>query len=364
MQEQIRETQDAQAGAPVAGKPEAPSSASGQPSAPVSSSKAQAAQGADSPAKEQKGARARRKPEHKVPLSATTWLRLGIQLVFLVLAPQAFSAAFAGARSIAASVAGGLSIDVAGFVAALAMLCAYTVLFGRFFCGFACSFGLLGDALYYLGTLVLRVFRRPRRMMGEALEGKLRYVKYVVLALVLAGTALGASSFITAVSPWTAFGRMINLQPEQMGIMGTAVLLCVCVLMMVKERAFCEFICPLGAIFALLPQLGSARMRRDMGACTQCATCQRSCPVSIYPPDDGAQMGECLQCDRCLRVCPAECVGCGKTRSSAAARAARAIALAAVLLVLLWLCDCVNFLPSVQDLFFVEEAATSSVALS
>lgn len=290
------------------------------------------------------------------------FVRIVIQLAFLVLAPQAFSAAFAGARSIVASVVGGLPLDVAGFVAVLALLCTYTIIFGRFFCGFACAFGTFGDALYALGSLVLKLFGKKRRTMNEALEHKLRYGKYVVLVLLLLATALGVASLVTATGPWTAFGWLATLQPAQMGIVATVVLTLVCIPLFVKERAFCEFLCPLGAIFALLPQLRQARFVRyfesneisERGACTECGRCQRACPVGIYPVNEGAVAGECLACGRCAQVCPEACVARGRKSGASSQSVARILVQAVLLFVLLWACGSVNFIPSPSEIFIPE----------
>lgn len=281
---------------------------------------------------------------------AMQWVRFATQIVFLVLSPQAFQTAFGGARSLVASIASGAAIDIAGFVAVLVLLCAYTLVFGRFFCGFACAFGFLGDLLFDAGTLVLNCLGKKRHVMSEALENKLRWGKYIVLVLLLIVTACGASSIVTSASPWSAFGRLVTLQPAQMGIVATVVLVLVGILMVIKERSFCEFMCPLGAIFALLPQLGVAHIKRNMNACTGCASCVRACPVSIYPPGDGKHMGECISCERCLNVCPETCTQRGSAHQGQAGRIARAVALAVLLLVLLWACGALNYLPTPADI--------------
>lgn len=278
------------------------------------------------------------------------WLRLGIQLVFLVLSPQAFQTAFGGVRSIVASIAGGAAIDIAGFVAVLVLLCVYTVVFGRFFCGFACAFGLFGDLLYDAGTFFLNRLGKKRHVMNEAFEEKLRWGKYIVLVLLLVVTALGASSIVTTVSPWSAFGRLVTLQPSQMGIVATIILVLTSVLMVIKERSFCEFLCPLGALFALLPQLSTSQIKRDMNMCTSCASCMRGCPVSIYPPDNSRHMGECISCERCLDVCPEACTQRGSNQQAQGRRTARVLALALMLLVLLWACGALNYLATPADI--------------
>lgn len=45
-------------------------------------------------------------------------------------------------------IGSGNRIELTSFVAVLLMLCVYTMIFGRFFCGFACAFGSFGDAVH------------------------------------------------------------------------------------------------------------------------------------------------------------------------------------------------------------------------
>lgn len=41
-------------------------------------------------------------------------------------------------------------VAMTSFVTVLVVICIYTILFGRFFCGFACAFGTLGDGVHAL----------------------------------------------------------------------------------------------------------------------------------------------------------------------------------------------------------------------
>lgn len=76
------------------------------------------------------------------------WLRTGIQLFFFLLFPSAYTAAFAGIKYIFTQIGAGEMVSVSSFVTVLIVLCGYTIIFGRFFCGFACAFGTLGDAVH------------------------------------------------------------------------------------------------------------------------------------------------------------------------------------------------------------------------
>ena len=65
------------------------------------------------------------------------WLRTGIQLFFFLLFPSAYTAAFAGIKYIFTQIGAGEMVSVSSFVTVLIALCGYTIIFGRFFCGFA-----------------------------------------------------------------------------------------------------------------------------------------------------------------------------------------------------------------------------------
>ena len=81
--------------------------------------------------------------------------------LFLFL-PSVYTAAFAGVKYIFTQIGAGEAIGLTSFVTVLIVLCAYTILFGRFFCGFACAFGSLGDGIHAFISGALRRERKSR----------------------------------------------------------------------------------------------------------------------------------------------------------------------------------------------------------
>ena len=73
-------------------------------------------------------------------------IRAVIQLLYFLFLPSAFTAAFAGVKYIFTTDRRRKSGGDHRFVTVLLVLCGYTIVFGRFFCGFACAFGSLGMA--------------------------------------------------------------------------------------------------------------------------------------------------------------------------------------------------------------------------
>ena len=70
-------------------------------------------------------------------------LRAGIQLLYFLFLPSVFTAAFNGVKYIFTQLGQGEKIEMTAFVSALLLVCAFTIVFGRFFCGFASDCPLL-----------------------------------------------------------------------------------------------------------------------------------------------------------------------------------------------------------------------------
>lgn len=98
-----------------------------------------------------------------------TWLRAAIQLLYFIFLPSVYTAAFAGVKYIFTQLGAGQQVAMTSFVTILVVVCGYTFLFGRFFCGFACAFGTLGDAVHALYRFI---FKKLKKKAGSA-SGKM-----------------------------------------------------------------------------------------------------------------------------------------------------------------------------------------------
>ena len=137
-------------------------------------------------------------------------LRAAIQLLFFIAAPSLFSTAFAGVKSIFLAIGGGQSVTWNSFLDITALLLIVTILFGRHFCGYACAFGSLGDALYELVAFIrAKCFHKKKKLgYSEELVHKLQKVKYVVLAFLLLSCVGGFYSKLQGMSPWDVFSML------------------------------------------------------------------------------------------------------------------------------------------------------------
>ncbi|MBQ9001544.1 MAG: 4Fe-4S binding protein [Eggerthellaceae bacterium] len=246
-------------------------------------------------------ASARRKREQL----AHRWTRFGVQAMFFVLTPGLFASAFNGVKYLLGQIGATEPIEFVSFLAVLVALLAFTVVFGRFFCGYACAFGTLGDVLYAAGEFLRSKTPVPRVKFPEPLVRVLSLVKYVILVGICVACFAGAWQTVSHDSPWVAFagftsGSLEGIEPAAFALLGLVALG-----MLLRERSFCQFLCPMGAVFSLMPVLGFSEFTRTRAHCApRCGRCHDVCPVSIWPDADALAHGECISCGRCADACP------------------------------------------------------------
>jgi polyferredoxin len=179
--------------------------------------------------------------------------------------------------------------------APLVLLSAYVlltlVLWGRgVFCGWLCPFG----ALQELSNRIARLLRVPQVALREHWQARLWLVKYGVLAAVL-GAALVSRETANTVAEVEPFKTAISLQFQRAWpyVAYAGALLAVG---LIYERAFCRFLCPLGALLALAGRwhiFDWLKRRPECGS--PCQICNTSCPVGAIPLSGKINMSECLQ---------------------------------------------------------------------
>jgi polyferredoxin len=235
-------------------------------------------------------------------------LRAGVQLVFFVSMPGAFVAGFTGVKNLFGWISGGQVLQMNSFVKALIGLALFTILFGRYFCGYVCAFGSLGDLVYWLSGLVQKkvLHRKKQISMPKKALPWLQKLKYLNLVFIIVLCAFGLYTKLSGSSPWDVFSRLTALQAVPEGYLwGCVALGLILIGMAVQERFFCQFLCPMGAVFALIPILPWGMLQRREDLCIRgCNACADQCPVGLKLKADGHRNGECIGCEKCASTCP------------------------------------------------------------
>jgi polyferredoxin len=205
------------------------------------------------------------------------------------------------------------------FILLLATLMA-TLVFRRTFCGHICPLGTLQELAARLGEVL---FRR-RLEIPRAVDVPLRYLKYAVLVVFLALSAISGQLAIRPYDPWAAYNHLISPDLFREFTIGFIVLLASLAGSLAFDRLFCKYLCPMGAFLGLIRRIGWFRVRRNDSTCTHCHACDKACPVNIAVETAvEVHSAECINCNLCLNACPVPDTLVlagprGRTRSSAA----------------------------------------------
>lgn len=226
-----------------------------------------------------------------------------------------------------------------------------SLILGRFFCGYICPMGITLDFAQKLSS---RNSGSTRALSVKKQSGLIK-IKYLFLFF-LAGAALSGISLVFLGSPLSLITRFYALliYPGLIFIMNgllglffpllqgmgldslaylelqsyrfaaqwfTALFFAGLFFLVIAIPAFwCRFICPAGALLALVSR--KPLIRRKVGPeCTNCGLCIKKCPMQAIADNPfHTQHQECVVCQSCVRVCPENAVsftfsGPGSTRT-------------------------------------------------
>ena len=195
----------------------------------------------------------------------------------------------------------------------LGILALFGIILGRTICGFLCPTGLLQDFAYKIRTPKLKKSKVTR------LLSYLKYILLVVLVIAVPLAFVGQDRLIPAfckfVCPAGTFGGAISLlfHPDNADLYGMlgpmftwkfALFCAIAVACVFIYRAFCRFICPLGAIYGFFNKIALLGIKLDKEKCTDCGLCVAHCKMDIKRVGDH----ECINCGECISVCPTKAI--------------------------------------------------------
>ena len=236
------------------------------------------------------------------------WIKVVIQILSFALIPGLFEGEFAAVGNIVSCIyKGNISWESVKYsVWMLLATVPATVLVGKFFCGFFCSFGAVQDLLW-LGSHRLRALFPGKRNLKKA-DRIFRFAKYAVLFYFIIFIWSGVTAVKTA-GPWQVFGQYVSfghwpgLKP--LLSVGGILLLVIFIGSLFVQRFFCRYFCPMGAIYSLISQASFLKIDKPRDGCGKCHLCTSKCPMGMdLTKKDRIAGGECISCQKCVSWCP------------------------------------------------------------
>jgi thiol-disulfide isomerase/thioredoxin len=195
----------------------------------------------------------------------------------------------------------------------LGIILLYSIMLGRWICGWLCPFGLVQDLTYKIKTPKLKKNRVTKY---------LSYIKYVILVFFVVIIPLlyvlkdfPLPAFCKYICPAGTFGGAIGLlinpnNSDKFGMLGPlftwkfALMVSILVGCIFIYRMFCRFLCPLGAIYGLFNKIALFGIKLDKKSCVDCGKCISVCKMDITTVGDH----ECINCGDCISVCPTKAI--------------------------------------------------------
>jgi polyferredoxin len=181
---------------------------------------------------------------------------------------------------------------------------------GRAFCGWMCPVGAVQE---WLAGLARRLGGEKRHIRGRLFKARvpvqlpasadrpLRYVKYLVLGLILFASAAAIYPPLFPFCP----ARAVFSFKLTTGLLWSVLITFIAGSLLV-ERLWCKYLCPLGAALAIFNKLSPVRLRADFKACNHCGRCDIECSMGIKDVPDNLSDSECIRCLECLETCARE----------------------------------------------------------
>ena len=212
---------------------------------------------------------------------------------------------FGGIETLFKYIAGGELIKkiMPSNLVLLAAIIVLGVVLSRFFCGWICAFGALQGIFGWIGK---KLFKK-RHVVPEKLDRALRWIKYPLLAGIVYFTWTTGTLIIRPYDPLAAYAHLsagIASVWAEFAV-GLIILIVVLVLSTLYERAFCKYLCPLGAVNSILGRIPLFRIKRDPTTCISCSKCDRVCPMNVdVSTAKTITSPECIGCMECVTACP------------------------------------------------------------
>lgn len=179
---------------------------------------------------------------------------------------------------------------------------ALTLLFGPVFCGWVCPFGTVEE---FVGKIGKKIFKKKyNNFIPSVIDKPLRYLRYIILILVVVNTAISGKLLFSNFDPYFA---LFNIWSSEVTRLSLLVLGLVLIGSLFVERPWCKYLCPYGALLGIFNLFRIVKLKRNEKTCINCKACDRVCPMNIDISTSKVIVDhQCISCLLCTdeMACP------------------------------------------------------------
>ncbi len=151
-----------------------------------------------------------------------------------------------------------------------------TLLFGPVFCGWICPFGTVEE---FIGKIGRKIFKkRYNHFIHPVIDKPLRYLRYIILMLVVVNTAISGKLLFSNFDPYFA---LFNIWSSEVTRLSLLVLGLTLIGSLFVERPWCKYLCPYGALLGIFNFFRIVKLKRNEKTCINCKKCDQVCPMNI-----------------------------------------------------------------------------------
>ena len=178
---------------------------------------------------------------------------------------------------------GGRGAPLPLVITGLLLFIFFTLVFGRLFCGFLCPVGAIQELAYKIPTKKEKIASKALILAVQVIF----FTLFIVLGIF----------FSIAILSYFGFEDFFHLDIVSPFFYVFIALLLISVFI---YRPFCQLFCPYGLLLSLFAVKSILKLRRN-DKCTDCNSCEDSCPTSEAGREDLKR--ECYMCNRCRENC-------------------------------------------------------------
>ena len=151
-----------------------------------------------------------------------------------------------------------------------------TLLFGPVFCSWVCPFGTVEEFIGKIGKKILK--KRYNNFALSAIDKPLRYLRCVILILVVVNTAISGKLLFSNFDPYFALFSIWSSEVTRLSLLVLGLTL---IGSLFVERPWCKYLCPYGALLGIFNLFRIIKLKRNEKTCINCKACDRVCPMNV-----------------------------------------------------------------------------------